>query len=91
MASPYTKKEEKKFTVFASGLTGLACGYLFTKIIDPALTHLFNDAAILKNPIYGADFLIFLIALIVSMIGGYSFREYIPNAKNNHNDEESAP
>ena len=80
LTSPYTRKEEKKFTTYSSGLVGLVSGYLFSKVIDPGLTMLFKDGGVLENTIYGVNFLIFMIAAIVSTIGGYSFRAYIHNS-----------
>jgi len=83
LLTPYTKREEKKFTVYTSGLTGLVSGYVFTKIIDPTLTHLFKDGAILENSVYGANLLIFAAALIASVISSYAYREYVTNDKQN--------
>ena len=59
-----------------SGLTGLVSGYVFTKVIDPTLTHLFKEGAIFETPVYGANLLIFVVALVASVIGSYAFREY---------------
>lgn len=74
LRTPSSPTENALFRETSNVLVGLITGYLGAKVADPMLKALFEETQVIKNPIMGVNVLIFLVAFLVSIIGGYTFR-----------------
>ena len=74
LRTPRSPSEDALFRETSNVLIGLITGYLGAKVADPMIKTLFEESQVIENPIMGVNVLIFLIAFLVSVIGGYTFR-----------------
>jgi len=72
--SPYSKKEQVRFTAYASLFGVFASGYLAGKA-DKVLEKLF-DPDFLLDSVHGFRTLAFVTALILGLVVTFAFREY---------------
>ncbi len=80
LGTPRSRSEVALFRETSKVLIGLVAGYVGAKVIDPLIRALFEQSQVIKYPIMGVNVLIFLIAFLVSIIGGYTFRNLYPPA-----------
>ncbi len=74
LLSPYSEKEEKKFTEYAKAFGVFASGYLVGKA-DKAIEALFRPEFILDST-HGFRVMSFMAAVIISLVFTFVFRRY---------------